>query len=103
MAFQRSYPGSKKRFLDYAVLGDDVVIADSRVAQEYRSILDTLSVGISESKSLVSHEGCMEFAKRFVVWGKKDISPYSLRLLRGVQFDPYGPASVALQYGIEKK
>lgn len=52
-------------FSDYALLGDDIVIANSAVALEYRQILDTLGVSISESKSHVSDE-TFEFAKRWI-------------------------------------
>ena len=38
MAAEGVYPAC--RFKTYAVLGDDIVIADSRVASEYASILD---------------------------------------------------------------
>jgi hypothetical protein len=41
-AANQVYPG--RRFTDYAVLGDDVVIADASVARIYRSILDNLGV-----------------------------------------------------------
>lgn len=47
------------------MLGDDVVIADGKVASEYRSILDDLGVTISSQKSIVSKIGSFEFAKRF--------------------------------------
>lgn len=33
LAAEKIYPG--KRFLEYALLGDDIVIADARVAQQY--------------------------------------------------------------------
>lgn len=64
LAAERVYPGSGK-FKAYAILGDDVVIADSRVAKEYQEILSKLEVKISTSKSLISNSGAFEFAKRF--------------------------------------
>lgn len=51
----RVYPG--KRFLDYAILGDDIVIADSSVAAEYQKIMCDAEVTISKEKSLVSCYG----------------------------------------------
>ncbi|EXB30479.1 hypothetical protein L484_006029 [Morus notabilis] len=60
---QRVSPGSGK-FKAYAILGDDVVIADSRVAKEYQERLSKLEVKISTSKSLISNSGAFEFAKR---------------------------------------
>ena len=50
LAAERVYPGSGK-FKAYAILGDDVVIADSRVAKEYQERLSKLEVKISTSKS----------------------------------------------------
>ncbi|XP_020524210.1 uncharacterized protein LOC110007450 [Amborella trichopoda] len=80
MAAERVYPG--KRFSDYAVLGDDVVIGDREVALEYKALLGDLGVTISESKSLISSPGAFEFAKRFRVrHGTVDFSPVSARAL----------------------
>ena len=39
------YPG--RRFMSYAVLGDDVVIADQEVASVYEKALGRLGVNIS--------------------------------------------------------
>lgn len=53
-------------FSHYAVLGDDVVIANDLVAASYHSIMvEWLGVGINKTKSLVSPT-CFEFAKRLV-------------------------------------
>nr|WMB96696.1 hypothetical protein [Solanum melongena]WMB96812.1 hypothetical protein [Solanum melongena]WMB97035.1 hypothetical protein [Solanum aethiopicum] len=54
-------------FSDYAILGDDVLITDDKVAMNYRKLLDKLGVSISDSKSIVSKTGCVEFAKKFRV------------------------------------
>ena len=53
------------RFTSYAVLGDDVVIADQEVAKVYESALGGLGVKISYQKSLIPHSGFAEFAKCF--------------------------------------
>lgn len=80
MAAHRVYPGVK--FKAYAILGDDIVIGDSRVAQEYSNILSDLQVTISTQKSLVSDKGACEFAKRFYVnKGFTDLSPVSIKSL----------------------
>ncbi|CAA0811595.1 Uncharacterized mitochondrial protein AtMg01410 [Striga hermonthica] len=50
------------RFKKYAVLDDDVVIADAKVASVYKSVLQRL--GVSLPKSLISNSGCIEFAKK---------------------------------------
>lgn len=52
-------------FTDYALLGDDLIIAHEEVSLEYRRLLAKLQVSISDSKSLVSHNGSLEFAKQF--------------------------------------
>lgn len=64
----------------YAVLGDDIVICDGEVARQYRKIMLELGVQISAAKSLVSHNGCLEFAKRFFV-NQVDCSPVPLKEL----------------------
>lgn len=60
---EKIYPG--KRFDKYAILGDDICIADSKVAEVYLSTLKDLGVTISLPKSLVSDVGGAEFAKKF--------------------------------------
>lgn len=50
-------------FTNYAILGDDVVIADDNVAKEYRILMESLGVSINDSKSLVSNH-FSEFAKK---------------------------------------
>jgi hypothetical protein len=50
----------------YAVLGDDIVIADGRVAREYLRVMSEVGVSVGLAKSLVSPRGAtLEFAKRF--------------------------------------
>jgi hypothetical protein len=64
----------------YAVLGDDVVIADPRVSAVYKSLLKRLGVGVSEGKSITSPSGACEFAKRFLLHGmSEDVSPVSMK------------------------
>lgn len=53
-------------FWDYAILGDDIVIANGRVAREYLSLLRTLGVEVGLAKSLVSRIGRLEFAKKYL-------------------------------------
>lgn len=100
LAAEKVYPGRK--FDRYAVLGDDVLIADPRVAPVYASLLDRLGVSISSSKSLISDTGCMEFAKRFWVdGGQKDLSPLSLRCLLNY-YHPNGLFAIHLKYGVRR-
>lgn len=51
----KAYPGI--RFQDYALLGDDIVIADVAVAAEYKNILKGLDV-VETEVSNISH-GCL--------------------------------------------
>lgn len=67
-------------FRNYAVLGDDIVISDGRVAGAYLQLMADLGVEIGLAKSLVSRNGVLEFAKRFLVRGK-DVSPVPLKEL----------------------
>lgn len=72
---EQVHPGV--RFTSYAVLGDDVVIADQEVAKVYESALGGLGITISYQKSLI---GSAEFAKCFRVRElRKDLSPISIR------------------------
>ena len=77
------------QFSGYAVLGDDIVIADDNVAAEYVSIMRALGVGISMHKTLVSNRFC-EFAKK--LRGKDiDISPIGAGLiLQAIRYRGYG-------------
>lgn len=82
MAAKVAYPNKMSPFWDYAILGDDVVIADARVADEYTKLLDRMGVTIPLSKSLIEENGTLEFAKKY--WTKHlqvDLSPISLRAL----------------------
>lgn len=63
-------------FRDYAILGDDIVIAHNVVAEKYRAVMQGLGVAISEPKSLVSLDS-FEFAKR--IFSKdKEFTAYPL-------------------------
>jgi hypothetical protein len=81
-------------FTHYAVLGDDVVIADGRVAREYVTLMSELGVGIGLAKSLISRKGGLEFAKRYFVAGL-DASPVPFKEL----FAARGSLSSLVQFG----
>lgn len=51
-------------FTSYCLLGDDIVIANAAVAQQYKILLSQLDMPISEQKTHVS-EDTFEFAKRW--------------------------------------
>jgi len=75
----RVYGWNSAWFTKYALLGDDIVIADKLVAQKYLEIMTKeLHVEIQETKSLVSSNGTFEFAKRTVVRGV-DATPISVK------------------------
>ncbi|KAJ8614178.1 hypothetical protein MRB53_036310 [Persea americana] len=59
------YPQAK--FSNVALLGDDIVIADPRVAERYLDIINQLGVQVSKQKSRIFHTGCFEFAKKFII------------------------------------
>jgi len=50
-------------FKDYAILGDDIVIANDDVAKSYLELMSNLGVSINLSKSVVS-KNIAEFAKK---------------------------------------
>jgi hypothetical protein len=73
--------GFKELFLDYQVLGDDVVIWDKRVAGAYVELMETYGVTISKEKSLLSPEySSGEFCKRLFLNGI-ELSPLSLNVI----------------------
>ena len=65
MAARVEYPWETQPFTRYALLGDYIVIADKRVAKRYRLLVNMLGLSISESKSIDSPIGALEFAKQF--------------------------------------
>jgi hypothetical protein len=75
-------------FDKYTIIGDDVVIADKRVADRYLKELVELEVPISSSKSFFSdsppYSG--EICKR-ILWNGKDISPVPPQLLKQIGKD----------------
>jgi len=77
-------------FVLYAVLGDDVVIADDRVARKYRALCRALGVTIGIEKSLVATGRTLEFAKRLFYNGT-DISGLPMKFWAAAQ----GQSSVA--------
>lgn len=55
--------GYEGLFTGYVLLGDDIVIFDEAVAEEYRLLMAELGVSINDSKS-INGPGVAEFAKR---------------------------------------
>lgn len=94
-------PSRKAPFRAYALLGDDIVIADKAVANRYQDLLNRIGVLISEPKSLVSDNGSLEFAKQF--WcGQRNLSPISVKALL-VSRSVLGLCSLSQKYNIPFK
>jgi len=56
-AFKAGVVKNAKWFQDYALLGDDIVIANNDVAREYQLVLTRIGVECGIHKSLVSPKG----------------------------------------------
>jgi len=72
----------KPHFWAYALLGDDLVIANAAVATEYRALLQTLDMPVSEAKTHVS-EDTYEFAKRWIHAGE-EVTGFAISGLKNV-------------------
>lgn len=82
-----------KEFNHYALLGDDIVIANDAVAQSYHYLMvDILGVEINLSKSLVSKTH-FEFAKKLVSVDQ-ELTPIGPKNLLILMRSPYGLISV---------
>jgi len=65
-------------FKDYAILGDDIVIANWKVAKRYLQILKDIGVECGLHKSILSHKGKgLEFAKTTFI-DSQNVSPISI-------------------------
>jgi len=85
-------------FTDYAVCGDDIVIANAAVAKEYLRVMKVLGIGIGLHKSLISPAGsCMEFCKK-TFWRGKDISPIRVTELQAAFSQPAGAKEFMKKY-----
>jgi len=71
-------------FRNYALLGDDIVIANKDVAMEYLTVMKQIGVGVNRLKSIESDSGVAEFAKRWVHPHLGEFSPIGARLLLSV-------------------
>lgn len=87
-------------FSAYAVLGDDIVIAHAGVARHYLIILDSLGVKVGLHKSLVSHLGALEFAKKYMVNGA-NLSPVSLKEVSVALQMFNGMSELVRRYGLK--
>jgi hypothetical protein len=80
LAFTIAYPLRTDYFVDYALLGDDLVIRDRAVSEAYKEVIASLGMPYAPSKSFES-EGCAEFAKSLFKDGE-DLTPLPINLLK---------------------
>lgn len=79
--------GKLEWFTKYALLGDDIVIADEKMVKFYEQLLASVGVEIGLHKSLISDNGTFEFAKK-TFKGSDDFSPIPLKALSQAVLDP---------------
>jgi len=65
-------------FTAYRVLGDDIVIADPRVAESYVALCESFGITLSLAKSLISKKGVFNFASQ-TFSGTENVSTISLK------------------------
>lgn len=82
-------------YMEYLVLGDDVVIADHEVAQAYQAILASFKIKVGLSKSYISENGMFNFANQSFI-GTDNISPLSFKEELGIDSMP-GRLELALR------
>jgi hypothetical protein len=87
-------------FTEYAIVGDDIVIGNARVAKAYLSVMSTLGVGIGLHKSLISASGtAVEFAKRTFYCGM-DVSPIPFTELQAAFQAPSAAVEFIRKYNL---
>jgi hypothetical protein len=84
--FAARLSGVKGWFSDYALLGDDIVIANHKVASKYRWLCQSIGLDISLAKSMASNQRSFEFAKRIFFRGD-DVTGFPWKLWRVAQRD----------------
>jgi len=60
----------------YALLGDDLLITDSKLYARYKIVTEELGMELSKAKTFESNK-LFEFAKRFF-YNKQEISPFPI-------------------------
>jgi hypothetical protein len=92
--------GKLEWFTLYALLGDDIVLADEKVAKEYLHQLRVIGVECGLAKSLISSNGSFEFAKRTFIHGQ-DCSWISLKAIGAAQADLSVMEALLLTRGVD--
>jgi hypothetical protein len=75
--------GHRKMFTSYALLGDDLVLADAAVAASYKVLLGIFDMPYSKAKTHESVDS-WEFAKRWYIQ-RTEVTPFSISGLMSVQ------------------
>nr|WAY16622.1 putative RNA-dependent RNA polymerase [Binucleate Rhizoctonia mitovirus 10] len=92
--------GFRSWFTEYGVLGDDIVLGNTKVAKEYLFIMRVLGVGIGLHKSLISTTGtALEFAKKTFFKGT-DVSPITLTELQASFNSPASAVTFIKKYNL---
>lgn len=87
-------------FKDYAVLGDDIVIFNTKVAKRYHKIILSLGVECNLAKSVLSPSGVgLEFAKKTFYKGN-NVSPTPLKELYMALENPTSLMSYKIKYNL---
>jgi len=87
-------------YQNYAVLGDDVVIADLKVARSYLQIMKSLGVECGLHKSIMSYNGiALEFAKKTFYKGV-DVSPIPFKELAASFFNVAALVEFSKKYSL---
>jgi hypothetical protein len=77
-------------FRDYAIIGDDIIIANDSVASSYRAMMNNLGVEINMTKS--HHGNVAEFAKKWIHTSLGEITPIGagniLMVVRNIRLLP---------------
>jgi len=84
-----SMAGFNQPYYRYRLLGDDICIFDESVAKCYESVLTSMGVNVSETKSIIPKEGCPpagEFCKRIFMDGE-EYTPITPDILKAVGRD----------------
>lgn len=69
-----------KDFRDYCILGDDIVIANCKVAEKYLELMTSLGLSVNRQKSLESYD-FTEFAKKLKGFDGLDYTPLGAGLI----------------------
>jgi hypothetical protein len=87
-------------FKEYALLGDDIVLANAQVALAYQALLLEIGVEYGLAKSLISSTGGFEFAKRTFSKGN-DVSSISLKAVGVAKADHTVLESILSRFGAQ--